>query len=126
MSDCVRTTNRTVLIVDDEANVLDISAIIVADLGYTALCASDGNEALKIIETDPSIDILLTDIKMPGIHGFELARRAKAIRNDIKVIYVTGHTSLIPNRTGETFGPIVRKPFRFQELATYLRLANDP
>ena len=125
MSDRVGTVNRTVLIVDDDADVLDISAIIVADLGYSAVCASAGIEALKVIETDPSIDILLTDIKMPGMHGFELARRAKAIRTDIKVVYVTGHTSLIPDRTGKTFGPVLRKPFRPSDLAAYLRLVDE-
>jgi CheY-like chemotaxis protein len=125
MSDRVSTINRTVLIVDDDADVLDISAIIVADLGYSAVCASAGSEALKVIETDPSIEILLTDIKMPGMHGFELARRAKAIRTDIKVVYVTGHTSLIPDRTGKTFGPVLRKPFRLRDLAAYLRLVDD-
>jgi CheY-like chemotaxis protein len=105
--------------------VLDTSATIVADLGYTAVCACAGNDALRVIETDPSIDILLTDIKMPGMHGFELARRAKAIRTDIKVVYVTGHNSLVPDRTGETFGPILRKPFRLRDLDAYLRLVDD-
>jgi two-component system cell cycle response regulator CpdR len=125
MSDRVSSVNRTVLIVDDDAHVLDISAIIVANLGYTAVCASAGQDALKVIESDPSVDILLTDIKMPGMHGFELARRAKAIRTDIRVVYVTGHTSLMPDRTGETFGPILRKPFRPHDLAAYLRLVED-
>jgi CheY-like chemotaxis protein len=104
--------------------VLDVLATIVAELGYSPVCASDGNDALKIIETDSSIDILLTDIQMPGMHGFELARRAKAIRTDIKVVDVTGHSSLIPDRTGETFGPIVRKPFGRRELAGHLRLVS--
>jgi CheY-like chemotaxis protein len=126
VSNGVSNAHRTVLIVDDDADVLDTSATIVADLGYTTLCACAGEEALEVIETDPSIDILLTDIKMPGMHGFELARRAKAIRTDIKVVYVTGHTSLIPDRTGKTFGPILRKPFRPRDLAAYLHLVDDP
>jgi CheY-like chemotaxis protein len=116
----VSVQKQKILVVDDDAEVLNVSAVIVADLGYSHVCASDARDALKIIETDPSIDILITDIQMPAMHGFELARRAKALRADLKVVYVTGHPSPIPNRPVETFGPIVRKPFGWRDLARHL------
>jgi CheY-like chemotaxis protein len=115
---------QKVLVVDDNVEVLDASAAIVAHLGYRPVCASDGHDALKIIESDPSIDILLTDVQMPGMHGFELARRAKAIRTDLKIVYVTGQPDPTLERTEETFGPIVRKPFGWRQLAMYLRLVS--
>lgn len=115
---------QKVLVVDDNVEVLDASAAIVAHLGYRPVCACDGQDALRIIESDPTIDILLTDIQMPGMHGFELARRAKAIRTDLKIVYVTGQPDPTLERTEETFGPIVRKPFGRRQLAMYLRLVS--
>jgi CheY-like chemotaxis protein len=120
MGESLGIQKQKILVVDDDADVLDVSSAMVAELGYSPVCACDGTDALKIIETDPTIDILLTDIKMPGMHGFELARRAKALRTDLKVVYVTGHTSLMPDGTGETFGPIVKKPFGWRDLARHL------
>jgi len=58
------------------------------------------------------------------MHGFELARRAKAIRTDLKVVYVTGQPDPTLERTKKTFGPIVCKPFGRRQLAMYLRLVS--
>ncbi len=124
MSNSQHLQKSKVLVVDDDADVLDASAAMVAHLGYNPVCASDGDDALKFIATDPSIDILLTDVQMPGMHGFELARRAKAIRTDLRVVYVTGQLDPTLERTEETFGPIVRKPFGWRQLAMYLRLVS--
>lgn len=124
MSNSQQLRKPKVLVVDDDADVLDASAAMVAHLGYSPVCASAGDDALKIIATDPSIDILLTDLQMPEMHGFELAQRAKAIRTDLKVVYVTGQPDSTLNRKEETFGPIVRKPFGWRQLAMYLRLVS--
>ncbi len=111
-------------LVDDTAEVLELSAALVAYFGYNYVCACNGFEALILIETDPSVDILFTDLQMPGMHGFELAQRAKTIRTDLKVLDVTGHPSPIPDQPRETLGPILRKPFGWRQLAEYLCLAS--
>jgi CheY-like chemotaxis protein len=120
ISDDPRTQPKTILIVDDDHDVQETMATMVAHLGHLAVCALDTSDALRRIAVDSSIEILITDIAMPVIHGFELARRARALRRDLKVLYVTGYSSLIPDRTGETFGTIVLKPFTPTQLAAHL------
>ena len=58
--------------------------------GYTVFVASDGEEALEMIRSQP-IDILVTDIRMPGMDGLELTAEAKAINPDLKIIVISGH-----------------------------------
>src|SRR5690349_9900520 len=106
-----------VLVVDDEHATRDSIATFLADIGYGVSCAASGDEALKIVEADPSLTLLLTDIEMPGeLHGFALARRAKTIRPDLRVIYLTGYSDLSRFTPSTLHGPIIRKPFRFVEL----------
>jgi CheY-like chemotaxis protein len=113
---------KTILAVDDVAELLDLVAGILRDLGYEVFCACDGDRALDLLSNGQHFDLLFTDIMMPGeLHGFELARRARAIHPSLKVIYLTGYTSMIPDDTGETFGPILKKPFRPRELAAAVR-----
>jgi CheY-like chemotaxis protein len=110
-------SSKTILAVDDVAEVLDLVADILRDLGYEVFCACDGDRALELLSNGQHVDLLFTDIMMPGeLHGFELARRARAIHPSLKVIYLTGYASMIPDDTGETFGPIFKKPFRPREL----------
>jgi signal transduction histidine kinase len=111
------------LVVDDEEDVRDTAAEFLADLGYEVVCAADGDEALKIVGADTSLALLLTDIDMPGeLHGFALARLAKAIRPDLRVVYVTGHHHHPGiDAAGALHGPIVRKPFRLLKLAEEIK-----
>jgi CheY-like chemotaxis protein len=110
-------TPKTILAVDDVTEVLDLVAGILRDLGYQVFCACDGDRALELLSNGQHFDLLFTDIMMPGeLHGFELARRARAIHPSLKIIYLTGYSSMIPDDTGETFGPIFKKPFRPREL----------
>jgi CheY-like chemotaxis protein len=110
-------SRKTILAVDDVAEVLELIAAVLGDFGYEVDCAGNGDQALECLRNGKHYDLLFTDIMMPGgLHGFELARRARAIRPALKVIYLTGYASMIPDDTGETFGPILRKPFRPSEL----------
>jgi signal transduction histidine kinase len=107
-----------VLVVDDEKDIRDTTATFLANIGYAVSCAASGDEALQMVETDPSLTLLLTDIEIPGrFHGFALARRAKAIRPDLRVIYITGYSDLSRFDLSAVHGPIVRKPFRLVHLA---------
>jgi len=85
-------TVQTVLVVDDEEVVRIIMVQVLQDNGYTVLEASDGLEALRIAkEHTGRIDLLLTDVKMPGMNGLELAARLLSNRPEMTVLYVSGH-----------------------------------
>ena len=74
----------SILIVDDQLELLAFTGAFLAECGYTVSWARNAAEALQLLESDHSVDILLTDIVMPGgMDGFELARRAKRIRHDL-------------------------------------------
>jgi FixJ family two-component response regulator len=87
----------TVLLVDDEPDALEECAAIVEDSGYPWVAARSGEEALAILETTPSIGIVMTDVRMPGMDGIALIsaihERYSADRN-IRTVVITGHASL--------------------------------
>src|SRR5690606_38837397 len=83
--------NTTVLVVDDEQALLEVALSYLEAMGLRALHATDGREALAVLEKEPDIALLLTDVVMPGgINGAELAERARAMRPDLKVVFTTG------------------------------------
>lgn len=81
---------ENILIVDDEPGIRQILTLSLADLGYTVTSASSGEEALRLLE-QATPDIVLADIKMPGIDGVDLLRRVKSQYPDIEVIMISGH-----------------------------------
>lgn len=103
---------RTVLVVDDEPLVRMLGADMMMDLGFDVLEAETGEEALGLITTRRDIALLLTDVRMPGMDGVELAGRAQALRPDLKVIFVSGYTAAHTRLPG----PLVEKPFGRYEL----------
>jgi DNA-binding response OmpR family regulator len=104
----------TILLVDDEPDLLEVGAAILAEPRYTVLTAADGYEALRVL-VDRVVDLMITDVRMPGISGFELARQAKLMRPSLHVIYLSGRASR-PDGMGPTYGALVRKPVRAGEL----------
>jgi CheY-like chemotaxis protein len=101
---------RVVLVVDDEPLVRDYTASALADLGCVVIEAHNGTEALKQLAANPQIEILLTDINMPGMGGYELAEKAKRVRTGLKVILLSA------GETSSRAYPLVRKPFMQQDL----------
>ena len=108
----------TVLVVDDDPEVLAVAATVLGLEGYTVLQAPSGAEGLKLLQTNPGIDILFTDIVMPGdIDGFELAHRAKQLRPALRVLYTSGYIKEPPwGRHGVGHGPLLPKPWRRDQL----------
>jgi CheY-like chemotaxis protein len=108
--------SATVLVVEDEADVREIAVGYISALGYSVLSACDGGEALSILEGDTPIDLLLTDIVMPGLDGITLGRRAMTLRPNLKVLHVTGYAQHLP-QAGETGNAtIIGKPYRMEQL----------
>lgn len=80
----------TVLLVDDEAGIRTVLSVAIADAGYTVMTAENGTQALDILKQN-DIQIIVTDIKMPGMDGLELLKHIKKDWPDAEVIMITGH-----------------------------------
>src|SRR4051794_29894142 len=106
---------HTVLVVDDDAAVLDVIACMLEDLGCEVVCAHSGDEALEILSRQQNVSILITDINMPGMDGHELAERATRIRPTLKVLQLSGRET---RRDGY---PMIRKPFTEEDLARVMQ-----
>ncbi len=94
--------------------------------GYNALTAANGEEALRICkEHKGPIHLLLTDVIMPGMNGKELAKRAKELRPDLKVLFMSGYTdkAIVKHGVLEEGIVFIQKPFTHQGLAWKLRTA---
>ena len=101
---------RRVLVVDDDALVLEVTVSMLEELGCDVVQAHSGNDALEKITDDPSIEILITDINMPGLSGTELAQRTRCFRDQLHVILLSG-------RESDSHGhPLIRKPILKSEL----------
>jgi len=119
---------ETVLVVEDDPNIRQLAVNILRGLDYAVLEARDGQSALAAMESTTDIDLLLTDMVMPGgMSGSVLAKEAVTRIPDIKVLYMSGYTADTmthadsrPDTTG-----LLRKPFRKPELANMVRTALD-
>ncbi|MBV8777012.1 MAG: response regulator [Alphaproteobacteria bacterium] len=116
---------ETVLVVEDDEAVLATAIESLEDLGYRVLVAHNGKDALEIVKSVPSIDILFSDIVMPGgINGAELAAEARRFKPSIKVLLTSGYTGAVLSREHglPEDVPVLGKPYRRDELAARLRV----
>jgi DNA-binding response OmpR family regulator len=84
--------------------------------GFNVIVADDGRSALKILAEDPGIDLLVTDVVMPELNGFQLAHRARALRPTLPIIYISGYADEARLAAEAMHGPVLRKPFRTADL----------
>jgi DNA-binding response OmpR family regulator len=84
---------KTILIVEDEVMVRMLVVDVLNDLGFSALEAQDATTALPFLHGSHPIDLMITDIGLPGVDGWELARLARKARPDIKILILTGFQS---------------------------------
>jgi DNA-binding NtrC family response regulator len=103
----------TVLYVDDDHQVRETVAALLRAEGFRVLEASNAFEAMRVIANE-RVDVLFTDIVMPGRDGVELAKQAQQLRPDIRVIFATGYFSQA--RDAETVGKLLFKPIRAREM----------
>ncbi len=116
------TVRRVVLVVEDDFLVRMAAVDMIEALGFTPLQAGDAPSALAILNEQEQIDVLFTDVGLPGLRGTELAVQAKALRPDLRVIFASGYGDV-----GETEGLPeaihLRKPYEQDELAEALATA---
>jgi CheY-like chemotaxis protein len=111
---------ETVLVIDDEPTVRMLIVEVLREAGYTALEAEDGPSGLKLLTGDGRIDLLITDVGLPGgMNGRQVADAARGYHPDLKVLFVTGYAENAAVGNGH-LGPgmeVITKPFVMAELA---------
>src|SRR5579864_3795801 len=105
----------TVLFVEDESDLRDLVAGMLLAKGFRVLAARDAIEALQMLYRH-DVDLLFTDIIMPGIDGVQLARRAKLIRPGLQVLFTTGYVQRATEREAARYGRVLFKPLRHTEI----------
>ena len=117
-------TGETVLVVDDEPTVRMLITEVLHELGYTPIEAADGPAGLKVLQSNVRIDLLITDVGLPGgINGRQMADAARQIRADLKVLFITGYANnaAIGNGHLEPGMHVLTKPFAMDKLASKIR-----
>ena len=119
--------DEIVLVVEDDADVRLVSVDALRALGYTVIHAEDGPSALAALEKHPKVDLLFTDIVMPGMTGRQLADIATVQRPGLKVLYATGYTrnAVVHNGMLDAGVAFLSKPFTIDQLAAKVRQVLD-
>src|ERR1041384_6555475 len=99
-----------VLVVEDEALILGLTASWLEDLGCEVETALNGDQAIAKLRGELGVDLLINDVNMPGMSGYELAERARRIRHGLKIILLSG-AEIDPHGL-----PLIRKPFLQSDL----------
>lgn len=107
-------TRQLVLVVDDEQGLRDLVCRTLRDEGYRTLEAAHGGEALEMVETGPeTIDLVVTDVVMPGMDGRELGRRLARSRPTLPILYMSAYdvNDIFQRGSPRTSAPFLQKPF---------------
>jgi len=113
------TARGTVLVVEDEVLVQMLVLEVLDDLGVAALEANDGPSALEILRSPAEIDLLVTDVGLPGMNGRALAEAARELRPKLRVLFVTGYAEKAAD-SSDFLGPgmeMIVKPFALEQLS---------
>jgi PAS domain S-box-containing protein len=127
-TDKAKVGRETILIVDDEIELATLAKIILEKLGYTAICAHSGSAAIEILENTANIDLVFSDVVMPGeLNGFELANILFKKYPSVKILLTSGFTGKINDALGaqELLQKMLKKPYREEQLAKRIRETLD-
>ena len=117
-------THRTVLVVDDEPTVRMLVTEVLDDLGYAAIEVADGAAGLRVLQSDVRIDLLVTDVGLPGgLNGRQVADAARAARPGLNVLFITGYAenAVLSHGHLEPGMHVLTKPFAMEALAARIR-----
>jgi two-component system cell cycle response regulator CpdR len=107
-----------VLLVDDDVDARESMVYLLGSRGFNVLVAQSGHEAMRLL-AKIRVDVLLADVVMPDLNGIELAKQAKQLQPDLKVIFITGDYSRAAE--AESLGKLLVKPMRGAAIETELR-----
>ena len=119
---------ETVLVVDDDPIVLMLVSDVLADMGYATIEATDGPAGLKVLQSDVRIDLLITDVGLPGLNGRQVADAARVDRVGLKVLFITGYadSAVLSHHHLEPGMQVLTKPFAMEDLASRVRGLINP
>jgi CheY-like chemotaxis protein len=120
--------DETILVVEDDADLRETVVTSLTQLGYRALAAPNAEKALRVLAGPERIDLLFTDVMMPGgTLGPALAKRARELRPTIDVLFTTGYAegNVLGSAPGITIADVIYKPYRIEELAMRVRHVLD-
>ncbi len=115
---------ETVLVVDDEPTVRMLVSDVLEDLGYTAIEAADGAAGLRVLQSDARIDLLVTDVGLPGgMNGRQVADAGRALRLGLKVLFITGYAenAMLSHGHLDPGMHVMTKPFAMDALASRIK-----
>ncbi|HPP06492.1 MAG TPA: PAS domain S-box protein, partial [Syntrophorhabdaceae bacterium] len=123
----MKARGETVIIVEDEGDVLELCTSMLKELGYNVITASSPQEAINLSSRHKDIHLLLTDVIMPEMNGKELADKIKSIIPSIKCLFMSGYTTnaIVKNGILEEGVNYIQKPFSLQELSVKVREALE-
>jgi CheY-like chemotaxis protein len=109
-----------ILLVDDEAGILDLLDAALSDAGFDVVRAASGRQALQVLQTEiKELRGVITDVRLPGaVDGWELARHARSLEPSIAVVYVTGDSEISWSASGVPGSVLVPKPFAPAQVVT--------
>jgi two-component system cell cycle sensor histidine kinase/response regulator CckA len=120
--------NETILVVEDEPDLRELTRIFLEEYGYTVLEAASAEQAIEAAEIfTEAIDLLLTDVIMPGMSGRQLAEKILTKRPRTKIVYMTGYTDdmVVQHKVLEPGVKLLQKPFSKLDLALKVRSTLD-
>ena len=108
-----------ILVVEDDEDVRRLTVEMLGELGFSVLSARNGAEALGILERMPDLELMVTDVVMPGMNGRKLAEVARERRPGLKVLFTTGYTrnAIVHNGTLDDGVDLLAKPFALEDIA---------
>jgi CheY-like chemotaxis protein len=115
-----------VLVVDDDTDVRQVAAAILAEMGFQVIEADGGETAMAILQGPAKIDLLMTDLAMPGINGMELAHLARRLRPDLKVLYTSAYVRMDDDNPALRYGPLIEKPWMLTQLRAVIEKLMGP
>jgi CheY-like chemotaxis protein len=119
---------ETILVVDDEPTIRMLASEVLTDLGYFVIEAGDGAEAMKIVTSPARIDLLITDVGLPGgMNGRQVAEAVRVERPGLKVLFITGYAenAVLSHGHLDVGMHVLTKPFALQSLADRVKTLID-
>jgi DNA-binding NtrC family response regulator len=114
---------KTVLVVDDEAEIRKLVTAMLAQNGYRVLTADTGENAVRLFRSNPEVELLLTDVVAPGMSGPMIADQIAALKPDVKVLFMSGYdgTQFVQRYVVEKGYSLLIKPFTLEQLEDKVR-----